>query len=492
MTEIVQNGFKVDASTGALIVSSGAPAGVVGTFQANTNYTQGQLILQGGVPYFATSTFTSGPAFNAGDWTVLLASSAIGNVKTFQASTFYPAGAMIVNSGATYYATTNFTSDVAFNAADWTALPVTVPSSIPLSQKGAASGVAPLNASGKIDSTYLPAATAPSLTATFSVPGTLAAGAGTIAMPLPNCTINSVEAAVSNAPVTQPILVDVNRNGTTLFTTQASRPTIASNANGGYATSGPVVPTVTSFAAGALTIDVDQVGTSSGGEAVHVDTSAVSAVDGTTFTVNRPAAAQANDVLIVFAKITTTGLTWPGTPTGFTAIGSTIVDSGLRGYRWYKVLGDSTSDPGPYTFTASGTFSGFIGISATRRGVDTVNPIDTNGAVSWSTAATTFHTSDITTVATDTSELFMVILSGARSITTPGGYTKNLGFSGAGTQSRHEADVFYHSAGLKSGFDVGLSASTTGMSTRIALKNSAAPTARPGNDLVAVVSYTPS
>jgi len=59
------------------------------------------------------------------------------------------------------------------------------------------------------------------------------------------------------APTGADIIVDVNKNGTTIFTTQTNRPTIAASATSG--TSG--TPDVTSVADGDyLTFDIDQVG----------------------------------------------------------------------------------------------------------------------------------------------------------------------------------------------------------------------------------------
>jgi hypothetical protein len=67
-----------------------------------------------------------------------------------------------------------------------------------------------------------------------------------------------VRASVGTAPTTQSVIVDVNKNGTTIFTTQGNRPTIAAGAN----TDASSTPDVTAFAAGDyMTVDVDQIGT---------------------------------------------------------------------------------------------------------------------------------------------------------------------------------------------------------------------------------------
>lgn len=75
-------------------------------------------------------------------------------------------------------------------------------------------------------------------------------------------TIATIRASVINPPLGGPLTFDINLNGTTIFTTQANRPSIAA---GAY-TSGIVVPDDTTWGAGeALTVDVDLIGTSYAG-----------------------------------------------------------------------------------------------------------------------------------------------------------------------------------------------------------------------------------
>lgn len=81
-------------------------------------------------------------------------------------------------------------------------------------------------------------------------------------------TISSVFASVNTPPTGANLIVDVNKNGTTLFTTQANRPTIVAGTNTDAGT-----PDVTSWADGDyLTLDVDQVGSTIAGAdlTVHV------------------------------------------------------------------------------------------------------------------------------------------------------------------------------------------------------------------------------
>lgn len=69
-------------------------------------------------------------------------------------------------------------------------------------------------------------------------------------------TIKFVRASVGTAPTGASLIVDVNKNGTTLFTTQSTRPTIAASG-----TTNKTTPQVTTWADGDyLTVDIDQVG----------------------------------------------------------------------------------------------------------------------------------------------------------------------------------------------------------------------------------------
>jgi predicted RNA-binding protein with TRAM domain len=97
----------------------------------------------------------------------------------------------------------------------------------------------------------------------FTKTGVQAAAAGTVRFRFPvAAVIESVASTVGTAPTGAALLVDVNKNGTTIFTTQGNRPSIATS---GFASS-DAVPDVTAIAAGDyLTVDVDQVGSSVAG-----------------------------------------------------------------------------------------------------------------------------------------------------------------------------------------------------------------------------------
>jgi len=102
----------------------------------------------------------------------------------------------------------------------------------------------------------------------FSRSGSLAVavGQGRFVFPFA-ATITGVRASVGTAPVGSSLIVDINKNGTTIFSTQANRPTIAASGN----VSGVAVPNTTSFAAGDyMTVDVDQVGSTTPGSDLTV------------------------------------------------------------------------------------------------------------------------------------------------------------------------------------------------------------------------------
>lgn len=102
----------------------------------------------------------------------------------------------------------------------------------------------------------------------FSRAGALTATAGAGRFPCPFAgTIVGVRPAVGTAPTGAAILVDINLNGTTVFTTQANRPSIAAGATSG----GQAVPDVTTVAAGDLiSVDIDQIGSTVAGSDLSV------------------------------------------------------------------------------------------------------------------------------------------------------------------------------------------------------------------------------
>jgi hypothetical protein len=93
----------------------------------------------------------------------------------------------------------------------------------------------------------------------FSSPGVLAVKVGTGRYPVKGGTfqIQTVAAMVNTAPTGASLIVDVNKNGSTIYGTQGNRPTIA--ASGTSATVG--AHTATTVTDGDyISVDIDQVG----------------------------------------------------------------------------------------------------------------------------------------------------------------------------------------------------------------------------------------
>lgn len=97
----------------------------------------------------------------------------------------------------------------------------------------------------------------------FTMPGALTTGAGTKRLYVGrSLSIANVTVGVNTAPTGASIIVDVNKNGTTIFTTQGNRPTIAASGFSDVSS----VPDVTSLASGDyITVDIDQVGSTVAG-----------------------------------------------------------------------------------------------------------------------------------------------------------------------------------------------------------------------------------
>ena len=87
------------------------------------------------------------------------------------------------------------------------------------------------------------------------MPGVIAVKAGAVPYTaLYDMEIVEVLATLGTAPTGSSVIVDVNKNATTIFTTPGDRPTIATSA-----TADSAIPNVTTLAAGdILTVDVDQ------------------------------------------------------------------------------------------------------------------------------------------------------------------------------------------------------------------------------------------
>lgn len=99
---------------------------------------------------------------------------------------------------------------------------------------------------------------------TWSMSGALSVAAGGLGFRAPIALeLQHVRMSVSTAPTGASILVDVNKNGVSMFTTQANRPAIAA---GAYTETATTAPDIVSIAAGdRITVDIDQVGSTVAG-----------------------------------------------------------------------------------------------------------------------------------------------------------------------------------------------------------------------------------
>lgn len=119
-----------------------------------------------------------------------------------------------------------------------------------------------------------------------NISGAVSAAAGAVPYPVPfPCELVGVHLAIGTAPAGADLIVDVNKNGTTVFTDQDKRPKIAASATTGSVEIAPALsagtnyiyspyPTASPLATFAegdkVTVDVDQVGSGTAGSNLGV------------------------------------------------------------------------------------------------------------------------------------------------------------------------------------------------------------------------------
>lgn len=98
----------------------------------------------------------------------------------------------------------------------------------------------------------------------FTQQGPLAVGIGTTAYPISGgtFTILSIAARVTGASAGSSVIVDVNKNGVSIFGTQSNRPTIAA---GSYNATVGAYSVIQVTDGDYLSVDIDQVGSTSSG-----------------------------------------------------------------------------------------------------------------------------------------------------------------------------------------------------------------------------------
>lgn len=111
---------------------------------------------------------------------------------------------------------------------------------------------------------------------TFTRPGTLTTGLGRVGFAAPFAmTIKHTRMWVIDAPTGAPLIIDVNADGTTLYSTAGNKPRILA---GAFQESATPAPDDTSVAAGQLiTVDIDQVGSTIAGADLSVSVYGVTA-----------------------------------------------------------------------------------------------------------------------------------------------------------------------------------------------------------------------
>jgi hypothetical protein len=105
-------------------------------------------------------------------------------------------------------------------------------------------------------------------TQVFTILGSLSVGTGVSRFyPSSTIKITNVRASVNTAPTGASVIIDVLKNGTTIFTTQANRPAISASTN----VSSLAVPNITSLTSSDyLTVNVSQVGSTIAGSDLTV------------------------------------------------------------------------------------------------------------------------------------------------------------------------------------------------------------------------------
>ena len=97
---------------------------------------------------------------------------------------------------------------------------------------------------------------------------TLTANSGTRLYFPYSAVIQGITVSAGTAPTGASLIVDVNKNGTTIFTTQGNRPTLTAGSNVSSEVTNMDINTIT--AGDYLTVDVDQIGAPTPGAAVSV------------------------------------------------------------------------------------------------------------------------------------------------------------------------------------------------------------------------------
>lgn len=250
-----------------------------------------------------------------------------------------------------------------------------------------------------------------------SYPGDLSQGVGTAKLVFPfNVTITGVTLSLGE-PANLDVIVDINKNGSSLFTTQGNRPKVAAGAFVGNI----ALPDTTTVAAGDyLTFDRDQVGGPASISYVGSATAIYSA--SSPRTLSRPSGSQIGDIHIAVIELYQEGGTGTSVtpPSGWTQIGSSQVSPNNAGgpeqvqyAYWFRDDGSA----GPWQFAFAGASAG-QGLLVTYHGCTTTgSPIDAYAAAQIA-YATSWITPSVNTTASTDQIISILVLSGTPTVTS--------------------------------------------------------------------------
>jgi len=330
--------------------------------------------------------------------------------------------------------------------------------------------------------------------------GALSVGTGTMRIPVPfSCTILGAVASLGSI-ASGPVIVDVNRNGTSMFASQ-DRPTVGT----GSLVSPVKALSVAAVAGDYLTIDVDQVGTASTTAPAFVGRVDGGNVYAQAATVSRHAASVVGSIQVAAIWLNTGGTvgdaapaaTTVTVPSGWTRIGTgptrnvyNAADRHLELHLfWWR---DDGTQP-TWTFTAGTPVSNSsyttVSVFTYNGAVTTGDPVNAYATSAVPVSSSTWAAPSVTTTAAVTTLLTMWWTpTPVTSPVYPTGSTER-----AGTINRMVgSDRVLNSAGA-TGIQTltGTTSPTTRMvAATIALTGNATGSPVPGSDLAVTVSYS--
>ena len=271
----------------------------------------------------------------------------------------------------------------------------------------------------------------------YTIPGDLSVAAGNVPVFPPTAGRNlSVTIGVGTLPTAQPVVVDLNRNGTTVFSNQANRPAAGPVAR----TSGVVFPNTTALQLGDyFTVDVDQVGVQTlTPNPTYVNTlTQLATTNVTTYAVSRPAGMQAGDLHIVSLGSRGSSVWSPPGGQGWNTFAAPILGASMSPQQTiYSFWRLDTGVNQQFTFTADVLSARAYAVSVALRSVHQTTPVDVTATAS-AASGTSFSFPAVTsTVANTMMTGFGTFDANSPSSAAPTGYTARFGFDGTSSSVR--------------------------------------------------------